>query len=53
MGAFTKKSSFFGMHITEPTRYTNLSSHFEQLEDDSCAATRRSVDMQQAISDWK
>ncbi|MER5180143.1 extracellular solute-binding protein [Streptomyces sp. NPDC002896] len=53
MGAFTKKSSFFGMQVTEPARYTNLSNDFEQLEDDIVRGRKKISDMQQAISDWK
>ncbi|MFJ3666722.1 extracellular solute-binding protein [Streptomyces sp. NPDC090106] len=53
MGAFTKKSSFYGMQITEPSRYTNLSNDFEQLEDDIVRGRKKIGDMQQAVSDWK
>ncbi|MEW2297818.1 extracellular solute-binding protein [Streptomyces sp. NPDC006743] len=53
MGAFTKKSSFYGMQITEPSRYTNLGNDFEQLEDDVVRGRRKIGDMQQAVSDWK
>jgi putative aldouronate transport system substrate-binding protein len=53
MGAFTKKSSFWGMQITEPARYTNLSNDFEQLEDDIVRGRKKISDMQQAVSDWK
>jgi putative aldouronate transport system substrate-binding protein len=53
MGAFTKKSSFWGMQITEPSRYTNLANDFEQLEDDIIRGHKKISDMQQAISDWK
>ncbi|MET8027963.1 extracellular solute-binding protein [Streptomyces avermitilis] len=53
MGAFTKKSSFYGMQITEPSRYTNLSNDFEQLEDDIVRGRKKTSDMQQAVSDWK
>ncbi|MDX3242704.1 extracellular solute-binding protein [Streptomyces sp. ME18-1-4] len=53
MGAFAKKSSFWGMQITEPNRYTNLSNDFEQLEDDIVRGRKKISDMQQAISDWK
>jgi putative aldouronate transport system substrate-binding protein len=53
MGAFTKKSTFYGMQITEPTRYANLSNDFEQLEDDIVRGRRRISDMQRAVSDWK
>ncbi|MFF0000415.1 extracellular solute-binding protein [Streptomyces avermitilis] len=53
MGAFTKKSSFYGMQITEPSRYTNLSNDFEQLEDDIVRGRKKISDMQQAVSDWK
>ncbi|MFF7446854.1 MULTISPECIES: extracellular solute-binding protein [unclassified Streptomyces] len=53
MGAFAKKSSFWGMQITEPGRYTNLSNDFEQLEDDIVRGRKKISDMQQAVSDWK
>ncbi|MCI3277841.1 extracellular solute-binding protein [Streptomyces cylindrosporus] len=53
MGAFTKKSSFWGLQITEPARYTNLSNDFEQLEDDIARGHKKISDMQQAVSDWK
>jgi putative aldouronate transport system substrate-binding protein len=53
MGAFTKKSTFYGQQITEPTRYTNLSNDFEQLEDDIVRGRKKISDMQQAVSDWK
>jgi putative aldouronate transport system substrate-binding protein len=53
MGAFTKKSSFYGQQITEPSRYTNLSNDFEQLEDDITRGRKKISDMQQAVSDWK
>ncbi|MBZ9645218.1 extracellular solute-binding protein [Streptomyces sp. PSKA30] len=53
MGAFAKKSSFWGMQITEPARYTNLSNDFEQLEDDIVRGRKKISDMQQAVSDWK
>ncbi|MFI7294134.1 extracellular solute-binding protein [Streptomyces sp. NPDC050121] len=53
MGAFAKKSSFWGMQITEPNRYTNLSNDFEQLEDDIVRGRKKISDMQQAVSDWK
>ncbi|MEU9355747.1 extracellular solute-binding protein [Streptomyces griseoloalbus] len=53
MGGFTKKSAFYGMQITEPARYTNLSNDFEQLEDDIVRGRKKISDMQQAVSDWK
>ncbi|MFJ8469518.1 extracellular solute-binding protein [Streptomyces swartbergensis] len=53
MGAFTKKSSFHGMTITEPNRWTNLADDFEQLEDDIVRGRKKISDMQQAVSDWK
>ncbi|MGC2998969.1 extracellular solute-binding protein [Streptomyces sp. G35A] len=53
MGAFTKKSAFYGMQITEPARYTNLSNDFEQLEDDVIRGRKKISDVQQAVSDWK
>ncbi|SBT89255.1 carbohydrate ABC transporter substrate-binding protein, CUT1 family [Streptomyces sp. DI166] len=53
MGAFTNKSAFYGMQITEPSRWTNLSNDFEQLEDDIVRGRKKISDMQQAVSDWK
>jgi putative aldouronate transport system substrate-binding protein len=53
MGAFTRKPSFYGMQITEPARYTNLSNDFEQLEDDVIRGRKKVSDVQQAVSDWK
>ncbi|MDT7846061.1 extracellular solute-binding protein [Streptomyces justiciae] len=53
MGAFTKKSAFWGMQITEPNRWTNLANDFEQLEDDIVRGRKKISDMQQAVSDWK
>ncbi|WP_419999454.1 Tat pathway signal sequence domain protein [Streptomyces boninensis] len=53
MGAFTKKSTFYGLTIAEPNRYTNLSNDFEQLEDDIVRGRKKISDMQQAVSDWK
>ncbi|WP_234536052.1 extracellular solute-binding protein [Streptomyces shenzhenensis] len=53
MGSFTRKSSFFGQMITEPTRYTNLMDDFETLEDDITRGRKKISDMQQAVSDWK
>ena len=53
MGAFTKKSAFYGMQITEPSRWTNLSNDFEQLEDDIVRGRKKISDMQAAVSDGK
>ncbi|MCG8969125.1 MULTISPECIES: extracellular solute-binding protein [Streptomyces] len=53
MGAFTRKPAFYGMQITEPARYTNLSNDFEQLEDDVVRGRKKISDMQQAVSDWR
>ncbi|MFH9733535.1 extracellular solute-binding protein [Streptomyces sp. NPDC017260] len=53
MGAFTKKPTFYGMQVTEPNRYTNLSNDFEQLEDDIVRGRKKVGDMQQAVSDWR
>lgn len=53
MGGFTRKSAFYGMQITEPSRWTNLSNDFEQLEDDIVRGHKKIGDMQQAVSDWK
>ncbi|WCN03554.1 extracellular solute-binding protein [Streptomyces sp. M92] len=53
MGAFTKKSAFYGMQIVEPARWTNLSNDFEQLEDDVVRGRKKISDVQQAVSDWR
>ncbi|RDG38857.1 extracellular solute-binding protein [Streptomyces corynorhini] len=53
MGAFTKKSSFYGLQIVEPARYTNLADDFEQLEDDVVRGRKKIGDVQQAVSDWR
>ncbi|KUM67755.1 extracellular solute-binding protein [Streptomyces curacoi] len=53
MGAFAKRSSFWGMQITEPARYTNLSNDVEQLEDDIVRGRKKISDMQRFVSDWK
>ncbi|MEV6794507.1 extracellular solute-binding protein [Streptomyces sp. NPDC051320] len=53
MGAFTKKTSFFGLTVTEPTRWANLADDFEQLEDDVVRGRKKISDVQQAVSDWK
>ncbi|WP_155057752.1 extracellular solute-binding protein [Streptomyces blattellae] len=53
MGAFTKKSSFYGLTVTEPNRYTNLANDFEQLEDDVVRGRKKISDVQQAVADWK
>ncbi|MER5374492.1 extracellular solute-binding protein [Streptomyces sp. NPDC002553] len=53
MGAFTKKSAFYGMQITEPTRFTNLTNDVEQLEDDIVRGRKKVSDMQQFVADWK
>ncbi|MBW8798374.1 MAG: extracellular solute-binding protein [Streptomyces sp.] len=53
MGSFTKKSSFFGQMITEPSRYTNLMDDFETLEDDITRGRKKISDMQQAVAEWK
>ncbi|MDK1344237.1 extracellular solute-binding protein [Streptomyces sp. 378] len=53
MGAFTKKSSFFGLTVTEPNRWANLADDFEQLEDDVVRGRKKISDVQQAVSDWK
>ncbi|MEU2597736.1 extracellular solute-binding protein [Streptomyces hirsutus] len=53
MGAFTRKTPFYGMQITEPSRLTSLSNDFEQLEDDIVRGHKKVGDMQQAVSDWK
>ncbi|GAA2655714.1 extracellular solute-binding protein [Streptomyces vastus] len=53
MGAFTKKSSFFGLTVTEPNRWANLADDFEQLEDDAVRGRKKISDVQQAVADWK
>ncbi|MFC9425549.1 extracellular solute-binding protein [Streptomyces sp. NPDC056987] len=53
MGAFTKKTPFYGLTVTEPGRWTNLADNFEQLEDDVVRGRKKVGDMQQAVSDWK
>ncbi|MFJ7045993.1 Tat pathway signal sequence domain protein [Streptomyces sp. JV178] len=53
MGAFTKKTSFFGLTVTEPNRWANLADNFEQLEDDAVRGRKKISDVQQAVSDWK
>ncbi|MGW2256526.1 extracellular solute-binding protein [Streptomyces sp. NPDC001780] len=53
MGAFTVKTPFYGLTITEPTRWTNLANDFEQLEDDIIRGRKRIGDMRQAVADWK
>ncbi|MEU6607493.1 extracellular solute-binding protein [Streptomyces shenzhenensis] len=53
MGAFTKKSSCYGLTITEPHRWSNLADDFEQLEDDVVRGRKKIGDVQQAVSDWK
>jgi len=53
MGAFTRKSSFWGLQVVEPSRYTNLTNDMEQLEDDIVRGHKKISDMQQYISDWK
>ncbi|MEU0200785.1 MULTISPECIES: extracellular solute-binding protein [unclassified Streptomyces] len=53
MGAFTKKSTFYGLTVTEPTRWANLADDFEQLEDDVVRGRKKISDVQQAVSDWK
>ncbi|MFI6703442.1 extracellular solute-binding protein [Streptomyces sp. NPDC050509] len=53
MGAFTKKTAFYGLTVTEPNRWTNLADNFEQLEDDIVRGRKKVGDMQQAVSEWK
>ncbi|CAL9592475.1 extracellular solute-binding protein [Streptomyces sp. XY006] len=53
MGAFARKSAFWGLQITEPARYTNLTNDVEQLEDDIVRGRKKIGDMQQFVSDWK
>ncbi|MDN3293245.1 extracellular solute-binding protein [Streptomyces ficellus] len=53
MGALTKKTSFYGLTVTEPTRWTNLADDFEQLEDDVVRGRKKISDVQRAVSDWR
>ncbi|MFJ8602683.1 extracellular solute-binding protein [Streptomyces shenzhenensis] len=53
MGAFTKKSSCYGLTVTEPNRWSNLADDFEQLEDDVVRGRKKIGDVQQAVSDWR
>ncbi|MFV2119847.1 Tat pathway signal sequence domain protein [Streptomyces sp. Act-28] len=53
MGAFTKKTSFYGLTVTEPSRWTNLADDFEQLEDDVVRGRKKIGDVQQAVSEWR
>ncbi|MFM9443544.1 extracellular solute-binding protein [Streptomyces acidiscabies] len=53
MGALTKKSTFFGLQITEPARFTNLSNDMEQLEDDIVRGRKKISDMQAWVTDWR
>ncbi|MER7518386.1 extracellular solute-binding protein [Streptomyces sp. NPDC126499] len=53
MGAHTSKSSFYGMTIAEPSRWTGLMNDFEQLEKDVVRGRRKVSDMQQAVSEWR
>jgi putative aldouronate transport system substrate-binding protein len=52
-GAFVQKTPFYGMQISEPTRYANLGDAFEDLEDDIVRGRKKISDMQQAVSDWR
>ncbi|MFE0736888.1 extracellular solute-binding protein [Streptomyces sp. NPDC058855] len=53
MGAFTRKSSFYGLTVAEPARWTGLMNDFEQLEKDVVRGRRKIADMQQAVSEWR
>ncbi|GGY64744.1 extracellular solute-binding protein [Streptomyces omiyaensis] len=53
MGAATRKSSFYGLTVTEPSRWTGLMNDFEQLEKDVVRGRRKVSDVQQAVSEWK
>ncbi|WP_329112523.1 Tat pathway signal sequence domain protein [Streptomyces sp. NBC_01353] len=53
MGAFTSKSSFYGMTVVEPSQWTGLMNDFEQLEKDVVRGRKKVSDMQQAVSEWK
>jgi putative aldouronate transport system substrate-binding protein len=53
MGAFTTKSSFYGLTVVEPNQWTNLMNDFEQLEKDVVRGRKRVSDVQQAVSEWQ
>ncbi|MEU2181348.1 extracellular solute-binding protein [Streptomyces thermolilacinus] len=53
MGAFTTKTPFYGLTVTEPSRWTNLADDFEQLEDDVVRGRKKISDVQQAVSEWR
>ncbi|CAL9279826.1 MULTISPECIES: extracellular solute-binding protein [unclassified Streptomyces] len=53
MGAFTRKTAFYGLTVTEPSRWTNLADDFEQLEDDVVRGRKKIGDVQQAVAEWK
>ncbi|MFJ8695483.1 type 2 periplasmic-binding domain-containing protein [Streptomyces roseolilacinus] len=53
MGALTKKTAFYGLTVTEPSRWTNLADDFEQLEDDVVRGRKKVSDVQQAVSEWR
>jgi putative aldouronate transport system substrate-binding protein len=53
MGAFVQRTPFYGMQISEPTRWTNLSDAFEDLEGDIIRGRKKISDMQQAVSNWR
>ncbi|MET9431150.1 Tat pathway signal sequence domain protein [Streptomyces sp. NPDC003036] len=53
MGAFTKKTAFYGLTVTEPNRWANLADDFEQLEDDVVRGRKKIGDVRQAVAEWK
>jgi putative aldouronate transport system substrate-binding protein len=53
MGAFTSKTPFWGMTISEPSKWSGLQDQFEQLEKDIVRGRKKISDMQAAVSDWK
>ncbi|WP_055525816.1 extracellular solute-binding protein [Streptomyces graminilatus] len=53
MGAFMKKTSTYGMKIVEPTRYANLASQHEELQNDYVRGHKSLSDVQAAISTWR
>ncbi|MFJ9701242.1 extracellular solute-binding protein [Streptomyces fradiae] len=53
MGAHTVKTPFYGLTVTEPSRWANLADDFEQLEDDVVRGRKKIGDVQQAVSEWR
>ncbi|MBC9716923.1 extracellular solute-binding protein [Streptomyces sp. TRM66268-LWL] len=52
-GALTRKTSFYGLQVTEPAKYTNLSNDMEGMEDEVVRGRKSIADMQQFISTWR